>query len=245
MKPIIIANWKMNPKGQVEAKALFNSVKSKAKNIKKAQIIICPPFVYLPLLKGLALGSENCFWEQEGAYTGEISPNMIKSIGVKYAIVGHSERRKYFNETDEEVNKKIKTVLKEGLIPIFCVGETQVQRDKGETEAILKRQIISGLESISSAKFSKGMIAYEPVWAIGTGNACDIEEAQKMMLLIRKIVSKIYNNSFSRKIPVLYGGSVKSHNARGYIEEAGFNGLLVGGASLNAGEFVKIVKESI
>jgi len=246
MKPLVVANWKCNPKSLAEAKRLFNSIKKGVQKNKKADIVICPSFVYLSLLKGLVIGAQNCFHEPEGAYTGEISSPMLKDSGCKYVIVGHSERRKYFAETNDKVNKKLKAILKENLIPIFCVGETKEQREKGETENILKEQLEKGLKEVSGFRFQGlGIIAYEPVWAIGTGNPCDIDESQRMLLLIRKVLSKIYNQALSRKIPILYGGSVKSDNAKGYIKEAGFNGLLVGGASLKADEFIKIVKETI
>jgi len=243
MKPFIIANWKMNPQTLGQAKALFNSVKNGVKGIKGKEVIICPPFIYLPMLKGLSLGAQNCFWEREGAYTGEISCPMLKSL-CQYVLAGHSERRKYFNEKDE-INNKLKAVLDAKLIPVLCIGETQEQRNQDKTEAVLKEQIISALDSISSSRFSSVIIAYEPVWAIGTGNPCDVEEAQKMKLLIQKIISKIYSSNVSFKTPILYGGSVKSNNAESYVKEAGFNGLLVGGASLDAREFIKIVKQAV
>lgn len=229
----IIANWKMNPKTLAEAKRLFNAVK------KAKKAIICPPFVYLSELKGLDLGAQNCFWEKEGAYTGEVSCSMLKSLGCKYVLVGHSERRKYFKE-DKDVNKKVKAVLNAKLIPVFCIGETKEERNQNKTDAVLKEQISSGLDGV---KLSSIIIAYEPRWAIGTGSPCDVEEAQKMKLFIQKILSKTYGRA-SLKVPILYGGSVKSNNAKAYIQEAGFNGLLVGGASLDAKEFIKIVKES-
>jgi len=263
MKTLVVANWKMNPQTLGEAKQLFNSVKKGTRNIKRAEVVICPPFVYLKELKEpssfykrnsvplssvpLRLGAQNCFWEKEGAYTGEISPSMLKDAGCQYVIVGHSERRRYFEETDEIINKKLKVIIETKMSPILCIGETQKQRDRGETDKILKRQIEKALEDISKLKTqnSKLSIAYEPIWAIGTGNPCDIEETQKIGLLIRKIVSKIYNQTISKNIRLLYGGSVNSKNAAGYIKEAGFQGLLVGGASLKAKEFIEIVKEGI
>ncbi len=238
MKPIIIANWKCNPTTLAEAKKLFASVKKGIS--KKAEIIVCPPFVYLPVLKRLKVGGQDCFWEEKGAFTGEVSAKMLKNLGCQYVIIGHSERRRYFGETDETVNKKLKAAIEAKLIPIFCVGETKEEREQEKTEAVLRKQITAGLEGISSGKFSNGIIAYEPVWAIGTGNACDTNEAQTMSLVIRKILAGIFNSSFSKKIPILYGGSVNSKNAEGYIKEAGFQGLLVGGASLEGKEFVKI-----
>lgn len=241
----------MNPQSLRETKQLFDSIKKGARNIKKAEVVICPPFVFLSSSKfqvpGSKLGAQNCFWEEQGAFTGEISPLMLKGVGCSYIIVGHSERRRYFKETDELVNRKLKAVLDIKLTPILCIGESREQRDRGETEKILKKQIEKALKNISAFKFraSKACIAYEPIWAIGTGNPCDIEEAQKMGLLIRKIISGIYNRALSKNLRILYGGSVNSSNAAGYIKEAGFQGLLVGGASLDGKEFLKIIKTSI
>ena len=244
MKSLIAANWKMNPITEKEAKELFDLVDRGVKGIKRVKTIICPPFVYLPVLNGVnvSLGSQNLFWEEKGAYTGEVSLKMIKGLGCQYAIVGHSERRKYFKETDETVNKKIIAALKEKITPIFCIGETEKEREK--IESILRRQIEVGLRGVSNSKFSEVIIAYEPVWAIGTGNPCGAEEAQTANLLIRKIISKISSSAVAKKVNILYGGSANSGNARSYLEEAGFQGLLVGGASLKAKEFISIVKEA-
>ncbi len=169
---------------------------------------------------------------------------MLKNLGVKYVIIGHSERRRHLNETDEMINKKIKAVLEAGLTPVLCIGETRDERDKEETENVLQNQITLALRNVSSSKLqaSKFVIAYEPIWAIGTGDPCDTEEAQKMSLLIRKIISKIYSNRISKNIRIIYGGSVNRKNAQGYIKEAGLQGLLAGGASLDAQEFISIVK---
>ena len=247
MKPLIVANWKCNPTTIKEAKELFDSVKKGIKNIKKAEVVICPPFLYLKELKEPSslkkrnsvplVGAQNCFWEQKGAYTGEISPSMLRDFECKYVIIGHSERRKYFGETDKMINKKLKAALREKINPILCIGETKEEREQGMTESVLKRQLACGLEDISKTRFPQIVFAYEPIWAIGTGKACDVEEAQKMGLLIRKIISK--------NARVLYGGSVNSKNAVEYIKEAGLGGLLVGGASLDAKEFIKIVKSVI
>ncbi len=236
MKPLIVANWKMNPETLKEAKKLFDSVKRGIKNIKKAEVIICPPYIQFSIfnfqfLNNIKLGAQDVFWEKKGAYTGEISPLMLKDAGCRYVIVGHSERRKYFKETEEQINKKLKAVIEAKMTPILCIGETKEERESGKTKEILEREIKLGLNRISASKI---IIAYEPIWAIGTGNPCKIEEAQKMRLLIRKIIA--------RDIPILYGGSVNSRNAEGYIKEAGFQGLLVGGASLKAEEFVDLVK---
>jgi triosephosphate isomerase len=246
MKPLIVANWKLNPTSQKEAKFLFNSVKNGIKNIKNVEVVICPPFVFLfhlqPTTHNLRLGAQDCFWEEKGPFTGEISSLMLKDFNCRYVILGHSERRRYFGETDEMINKKIKAVLSAKLNPIFCIGETKTERKKGQTKEILKSQIQKGLKGIPRRKIKNLVIAYEPVWAIGTGNPCDVEEAQKMGLLIRKIMAKKYSLSIAKAIKILYGGSVNSKNAKPYITEANFQGLLVGGASLDPKEFVKIVK---
>ena len=223
MKSLIIANWKMNPQTLAEAKQLFDSIKKGISNIKNIEIIICPPFVFIPNLtpqiSNLKLGAQNCFWEAKGAYTGEISPLMLKKLGCRYVIVGHSERRRYFGETDEMINKKIKAVLKNGLKPVLAVENT-VQCEKC-------------LKGISKKELKKIILAYEPIWAIGTGKACGISEAKKANLEIRKV--------FKENV-ILYGGSVNSQNAGNYMKEAGFQGLLVGSASLKPKEFIKIVK---
>jgi len=226
----LIANWKMNPGSSEEAKELFNNIKQGVKDLS-AEVVICPPSIYyFPNLKSkglkLHLGAQNCFWEQAGAYTGEISPKMLKNMGCKYVILGHSERRQYLNETDEMVNKKLKAVLEAGLTPILCVGETKQERDRGEAEKKIKSQLKFLLQN------SKLILAYEPRWAIGTGIACNPESAKKALNMIKEV---------AQETPVLYGGSVSAENAKQYID-AGFNGLLVGSASLNAPEFIKIAK---
>jgi len=233
MKPLIVANWKMNPVKAKEAEELFNSVKHGVKDIESAETVICPPFIYLPLLKGLTLGAQDSYWEEKGAYTGEVSIAMLKEMGCKYVIIGHSERRKYFNETDEMVNRKVKTTLEAELIPIICIGETGEEREMDKTESVLEKEIKQGLDGVDVSKI---IIAYEPIWAIGTGNPCDIEEARRMKEIIQKMVSK--------NIRILYGGSAKANNAEGYLKQAGFDGLLVGGASLDPKEFIKIVNSN-
>jgi len=253
MRPLIIANWKMNPQTLAEAKRLFNSIKKGIKNIKNVEVVICPPFVYLPILgasafaKGygvISFGSQDCSWEQKGAYTGEVSPKMLKDLGCQYVILGHSERRIYLGETDEMINKKIKLVLKTKLNPVLCIGETEEERNQGRIQEVLKNQLISVLLGISKSiiQNSKFSIAYEPIWAIGTGKACEVNEAQTMGLFIRKIVAQLYGSLVSKKVQILYGGSINSKNALSYINEARMQGLLVGGASLDHKEFIKLVK---
>lgn len=231
MENLIAANWKLNPTKQQGAKDLFEEVKSGVKGLK-SEVVICPPNVYLSSLKGLTLGAQNVYFEESGAYTGEVSPAMLKDLGIEYVIIGHSERRKYFGETDETVNKKIKASLAAGLKIIFCVGETAEERESKKTEDVLKRMTQDGLKDI--VDIDNINVAYEPVWAIGTGNNCSVEETKKAIDFIRMFVKP--------ETRILYGGSVKSENSGAYIKEAGANGLLVGGASLKADEFIKIVK---
>lgn len=231
MQNLIVANWKMNPVTQKEAEDIFNGIKKGVKGAA-AEVVICPPFVYLPILKGLTLGAQNMFYEDKGTFTGKISGLMLKDLGVEYVIIGHSEIRK-LGETDEIINKKIKKALTVGLKVVFCIGETAEERDAGKKNEVLQRQIKRGLTGI---EFSENLnVAYEPVWAIGTGNNCRAEEAKEVFNFIRKFV---------KDARILYGGSVKSENSGAYIKEAGANGLLVGGASLNPEEFVKIVKSA-
>ena len=253
MKTLIVANWKMNPQDLVEARQIFNSLKkgmqSVGKRGKNIEIIVCPPFLYLyEFLRGLRkihiikLGAQNCFWEEGGAFTGEISPKQLLNLGCQYVILGHSERRRYFGETDEIINKKIKKSLEFKLNPIFCVGENLQEREKGQTIMVLQTQTKEGLKKVTKKEVPKIIIAYEPIWAIGLGRACPINEAQSMGLLIKKIIAQMYGRTVSKNLRVLYGGSVNSQNAADYIKEAHLDGLLVGGASLKPAEFIRIVK---
>jgi len=220
MKYLVVANWKCNPTTLKGAKLLFDGIERGVKKIKNAEVVVCPPFIYLSKLSGLALGAQNCFWQDKGAFTGEISAKMLKDLGCKYVIIGHSERRRYFKETCTIVNKKIKAALVNNLKCILCIDNIgQVRR---------------GLKGISKKEIKKIIIAYEPIFAIGTGKACSIEKARKMKLAIKKILGE---NTI-----VLYGGSVNSKNARDFIKKAQFQGLLVGGVSLKPKEFIQIVK---
>lgn len=218
-----------------EAKEIFDAVRDSVKNLN-SEVVICPPYVCLYASvfgeEIVSMGAQNMFYEDKGAFTGEISALMLKDLGVGYVIIGHSERRKYFGETDETVNKKIKKALEVGLRVIFCIGETAEEREKGKKNEILENQIKLGLDGIDNLENIN--IAYEPVWAIGTGNNCFIGETKESINYIRKFIPA--------GTRVLYGGSVKSDNSGEYIKEAGADGLLVGGASLNPEEFVKIVK---
>ena len=238
MRPLIIANWKCNPTTLRKAKRIFNLVKKGVKNVKNVEVVICPPFVYLSnFFNGrgkstIKLGGQDSSYEEKGAFTGEISSLMLKDLGCQYVIIGHSERRT-LGETDEMINKKIKAAVKVELKPILCIGENLRERKQGKTFKVLKKQLQPAFKNAKSQILNTKylVIAYEPLWAIGTGNHCGILEAKKVNLFIRKIV---------KNITIIYGGSVNSQNSSDYIKKAGFEGLLVGGASLNSKEFVKI-----
>jgi triosephosphate isomerase len=237
MKNLIVANWKMNPSTKNEALEIFEAIKSGGRaSTDSVEVVVCPPFAYLSVLEIVRsditkLGAQNVFYEEKGAFTGEISSAMLKDLGVEYVIIGHSERRKYFCETDEIINKKIKSALASGLKIIFCIGETAEERETGKKNEVLERQIKIGLDGIEN--FENVNIAYEPVWAIGTGNNCDTIEAKEVLESIKK--------NIPAETRILYGGSVKSENSASYIKEVGYNGLLVGGASLKPDEFIKII----
>jgi triosephosphate isomerase (TIM) len=228
MKPLIVANWKCNPVTLKKAKTLFDSVGKGIKNIKNTETVVCPPFVYLSELKKMKggrskikLGGQDVFWENTGAYTGEISPEMLKDSGAQYVIIGHSERRKYQKETDEAINKKLKAALSAGLKAILCIDNlSQIKKD---------------LNGLTGNLLLNLVIAYEPIFAIGTGKACSVERAEKMRMSIKEKLSK-------KNIPVLYGGSVNSQNAASYLKKGGFQGLLIGGASLKIEEFSEIIR---
>lgn len=243
-KYLIVANWKMNPKAAKEALALFEAVKEGTKSAKNVEAVICPPFVWLPKLKAggrVKLGAQNCHWEMQGAYTGEVSALMLADLGAKYVIVGHSERRQYLGENDELIGFKIKAVLKAELKPILCVGEKEGE----EINLVIEEQLTRDLSGLSVNQMKQIVIAYEPIWAISTSDglgACSPDSALSAALFIRRILTKLYSRFLADKIPILYGGSVNAQNAADYVFKAQVDGFLVGGASLEAEEFIKIVK---
>ena len=245
---LIVANWKMNPTERREANQLFKRIKKGLRSIKKTEVVICPPFVYLESVKthdsNFKLGAQNCFWQEKGAFTGEVSPKMLKDLGVKYVILGHSERRKILGETDGMVAEKIKKALDFNLQPILCLGETKEEREKGKTFKILEKEIKEDLKKIPKSKIGKVALAYEPIWAIGTGNACSVQDALNAILFLRKIISQIFNKKAGKDIKILYGGSINSQNARDFLKEKWIDGLLVGGASLQPKEFLEILKST-
>ena len=253
MKKLIIANWKMNPSTIKEANKLFDSLLAVKNNDSKIEVVVAPPFVYLnnlitKKLKNLKLASQDVFWEEKGAYTGEISPKMLKDLGVDYAIIGHSERRKYAVETDEMINKKVIAALKGGLKAILCVGEPLEVRKKGKKDAMdfVKNQLQKDLKNVFSLPINqltnKLIVAYEPIWSIsssGTGFVCSPDDALEMVKYIKKLLTTNYQLLTPR---VLYGGSVESKNIQGFLKHNEIDGALVGGASINAKEFKKIVE---
>ena len=245
-RKVIAGNWKMNmlPNETIDFIQELTPLVKDTKN----EVILCVPYtdLFYALLHvqgtNIKIGAQNMHWEEKGAYTGEVSAPMLKSIGVEYVIIGHSERRQYFAETDETVNKKIKSALAHGLKPIVCVGETLEQREAGETEKIVTNQIAKAFEGIASEALEKIIVAYEPIWAIGTGKTATKEDANNTIMQIRKKLAEIYGQNEAEGVIIQYGGSVKSSNAKELFEMSDIDGGLVGGASLKAEEFSKIVK---
>ena len=246
MKTFVIANWKMNPSTLTKAKVLFDEVAKGLEDVKKTNVVICPPFPYLSIINNqlslIKLGAQNCFWEDKGSFTGEVSLPMLKDLGCKYVIIGHSERRQFLNETDRIINKKIKAGLIKNIRPIFCFGESKKDKDQGKTQTVLKKQLENGFKKISKSDVKKIIFAYEPLWAIGSGRPCSPDEANVIRLFIKKVITQKYFRSAANKIKILYGGSVNSSNVKSFIQQGGFQGVLVGGASLKPKEFIKLVK---
>ena len=244
-KKVIAGNWKMNMLPN-EAMAFIETLAPMVKNTQN-EVILCVPYtdLFYSLLTSqgtnIKIGAQNMHFEEKGAYTGEVSAQMLKCIGVEYVIIGHSERRQYFAETDETVNKKVTTALQNELNPIVCVGETLEQRENGKTEEIITTQTKLALEGISSEDVKKVIIAYEPIWAIGTGKTATSEDANNSVKAIRNEIAKLYGNNIAEEIIIQYGGSVKSSNAKELFTTSDIDGGLVGGASLKADEFSKIV----
>jgi triosephosphate isomerase len=245
-KKVIAGNWKMN-KDLHQSQNLVSEIINGLGKDTKAEVIVCPPFTSLSevssLLKGtqIKLGAQNMYYEESGAYTGEVSADMLKSVGCEYVILGHSERRVIFNEPDELINKKIKAALAKGLKPIFCIGELLEQRENGETMQVVSRQVEKGLEGVSAEQMKNLIIAYEPVWAIGTGKTATPQQAQEVHSFIRELVAKKFNASVSENLIIQYGGSVKPDNANQLLSQKDIDGALVGGACLKADSFLGII----
>ncbi|MFZ1039994.1 MAG: triose-phosphate isomerase [Anaerolineales bacterium] len=246
-RPLVAGNWKMN-KTVGEARELVNSMAPKLREITSVEKVLCPPFVSLPAISALlaggdiGLGAQNMYWEEKGAFTGEVSPAMVKEF-CQYVILGHSERRTYFGETDETVNKRVRAAQKIDLMPIVCVGETLQQYESKQTNEVVARQIRLGLANIDSAFAPRMIVAYEPVWAIGTGKASSGPSANEVVgKVIRGALSELFGDKTAQAIRVLYGGSVTAANAVEFFSQSEIDGALVGGASLKVDEFVGITK---
>ena len=252
-RPVIAGNWKMH-KLQAESTELVNGIMAELKEVNKDQlpeVVVAPVFTSIcavnKAIKDCGCGkvkiaAQNCYFETQGAFTGEVSVEMAKDAGCEYIIIGHSERRQYFSETDEMINKKAKAILKNGLIPIICCGESLEQREAGVTDSHIESQIKLALEGLSNEEVAKSIIAYEPIWAIGTGKTCDSDEANRVIAMIRNVVKEVSGAEAADSIRILYGGSVKPDTIVEQMAKSDIDGALVGGASLTADSFGAIVK---
>ncbi len=249
-RPLIAGNWKMFKTGP-EAEELAGRLKQLVSDIAEVDIMVAPAFTALGvvshILKGsrIGLGAQNVFWETEGAYTGEVSARMLKAEGCTYVIIGHSERRQYFGETNAAVNRKVRAAVGEGITPVLCVGETEAEREKGETFSVVQEHVEKGLEGFRSHELERVTIAYEPVWAIGTGKTATREQAQEVHQFIRGRIQSGWGNSIANSLRILYGGSVKPDNISKLMSMEDIDGALVGGASLDAESFAAIVHGSV
>lgn len=245
-KPIIVGNWKMN-KNNAETKAFFEAVDAVAASENATYGIGCP-FTDLRTAqdnaKNLIVAAENCHWEDSGAFTGEVSVPMLEEIGIKYCIIGHSERRQMFGDTDETVNKKAKRLLKADITPILCIGETEAQYDAGETEKVIRDQLTGSLADLCAKCVGSMVIAYEPIWAIGTGKSATKEDAQKCCAIVRDQVKVMYGEEAAENVRVQYGGSVKPENIVEYMACPDIDGALIGGASLKEASFIDIIEKT-
>ena len=243
---IIAGNWKMN-KNRVEAEALISELIPLVADTKNT-VIICVPFTDLctavKLTKGtnIHVGAQNCHWKESGAYTGEIAPGMLKELGVEYVVIGHSERRTYFGETDETVLLRTKAALQAGLKPIVCIGETLAERESGNMENVLRRQVVEGFKDISADELANVIVAYEPVWAIGTGVTATDEQANDAIAFVRNVFAEKYGKKAADALYIQYGGSMNEKNAKGLLAMSQIDGGLIGGASLVAEKFAAVVK---
>jgi triosephosphate isomerase (TIM) len=245
--PFMAGNWKMN-KTTGEAIDLVRELKAAISGVKGVEVAVAPPFTALYAVckelegSSIRLAAQNLYWEEKGAFTGEVSPLMLKEVGCHYVIIGHSERRQFFGETDETVNRRIKAALAQGLKVIFCIGETLKEREEGKTFSVIERQVEDGLKNLSDKEMKNIVIAYEPIWAIGTGKTATPGQAEEVHRFIRGKIEKLYSQEVSEEIRIQYGGSVTPENIKGLMEQANIDGALVGGASLKAESFSKIVR---
>lgn len=249
-KPIVAGNWKMN-KTVEEGLSLVEDIKRELAECREVDVVLCPPFTALKAVSDaisgthLDLGAQNMHWEKSGAFTGEISAEMLRELFCHYVILGHSERRQYFHETDEVVNRKAQAALAANLHPIVCVGETLEEREAGRTNEVVETQVRQSLAGLGPRQLVETIIAYEPVWAIGTGRTATPEQAQEVHALIRNVLRGLSDDAVSQSVRIQYGGSVKASNARELFGQSDIDGGLIGGASLDAASFVDIVKSGI
>lgn len=249
-KPVIAGNWKMY-KTIAEARNLTSEIASKASELKEATLILIPPFTAISQVKEavegteIRVGAQDVFWEDQGAFTGEISPVQLKEAGCEFAVIGHSERRQYFGETDESVRKKVQAAIRHNLIPIVCIGETLEEREKELTLRKITDHLEKSLFTLDAVEFEKTILAYEPIWAIGTGRNATPEQAEEVHSFIRNLIEKRYGKNVASYAIILYGGSVKPANSYSLAREKNVDGFLVGGASLEAESFVAIAREAV
>ena len=248
-KVIVAGNWKMN-KNAAEGRALVEALKNGIAGLEAAEIVVCPPFTTIGSVveaaagSAIGVGAQNIHWEASGAFTGEISADMLKTSGVQYVIIGHSERRQYFGETNETVNKRLKAAIAAGLTPIVCVGELLEEREGNKTEAVLSEQIRVGFAGIDAKDAEKIVVAYEPVWAIGTGKTATPEMAQEAHAFIRGELRALFGN-VADAMRIQYGGSMKASNARELVAQPDIDGGLIGGAALKADDFIALIREAL
>lgn len=245
-KPVIAGNWKLF-KTIPEAVAMLGELKPLVAANTAVEIVVAPVFTALSKAADILAGSninlsaQDCYWENEGAFTGEVSPRLLKDAGCSHVIIGHSERRQYFGEADATVNRKVKAALEGGLVAIVCVGETLTEREDGTTFKLIERQVAGALEGLAADVLARVIVAYEPVWAIGTGKTASDEQAQEVHAFIRNLICRLYSQPVADGLRILYGGSVKPENIKGLMSQADIDGALVGGASLKADSFAAIV----
>jgi triosephosphate isomerase (TIM) len=247
--PLVVGNWKMHA-GIAEARALANAIREGLKRPRGVEVAVCPPYTSLPTVAEVLSGSpiewggQNCHWEDKGAFTGEIAPGMLAELGCRYVLLGHSERRHTFRETDEEINRKVVAALRHQLVPLLCVGETEEERRQGLTFTVVEGQLRAGWAGLSADDIARGILAYEPVWAIGTGVNATPAQAAEVHGYLRGLVSELASKEIAQSLRILYGGSVKPDNAAELTQEPDIDGSLVGGASLQPQSFITIAKKS-
>jgi triosephosphate isomerase len=249
-RPIIAGNWKMNMTGP-QAVDLVKSLLEELSDLPRVDIVVCPPFTALESVAwvlgdgAVKIGAQNMHWESSGAFTGEVSAKMLLTIGCRYVILGHSERRTLFGESNTQINMKLKAALDAGLIPIVCVGEQLAEREEGRTEVVIRDQVLGAFQDLDESRLSGVVLAYEPIWAIGTGKTATPEQANEVHAFIRDLLKKHWQPALAEEMRIQYGGSVKPENARDLLQQPDIDGALIGGASLKAVSFAAIIKNAV